>query len=216
MKFAEHLAAHITPEWRKQYIQYEALKEMLYAAVDQAPSIEESLLEPVGASLGLSGWCGTKKVMRGLETSKKSEFPVKSRVEIRQGVYYILFPLTAPVKLGKSPVTFVTKAECSLEKRRYWGLWGSGASPVFGGSVTMGYLDNTERQADYKLALVERKLISPGFHQLHMGEVFVSSSLLQPKSNLSKLINNFKCNEVELRLFCKVDFPVVDKKRPLK
>ncbi len=23
MKFAEHLAAHITPEWRKQYIQYE-------------------------------------------------------------------------------------------------------------------------------------------------------------------------------------------------
>ncbi|KAJ7409516.1 hypothetical protein BTVI_56422 [Pitangus sulphuratus] len=42
MKFAEHLAAHITPEWRKQYIQYEALKEMLYAAVDQAPSIEVS------------------------------------------------------------------------------------------------------------------------------------------------------------------------------
>lgn len=36
------------------------------------------------------------------------------------------------------------------------------------------------------------------------------------RSNLSKLINNFKCNEVELRLFCKVDFPVVDKKRPLK
>ena len=23
MKFTEHLAAHITPEWRKQYIQYE-------------------------------------------------------------------------------------------------------------------------------------------------------------------------------------------------
>uniref|UniRef100_A0A8C4V914 Xenotropic and polytropic retrovirus receptor 1 n=1 Tax=Falco tinnunculus TaxID=100819 RepID=A0A8C4V914_FALTI len=42
MKFAEHLAAHITPEWRKQYIQYEALKEMLYAAVDQAPSIEDT------------------------------------------------------------------------------------------------------------------------------------------------------------------------------
>ena len=26
MKFAEHLAAHITPEWRKQYIQYEVRK----------------------------------------------------------------------------------------------------------------------------------------------------------------------------------------------
>lgn len=24
MKFAEHLSAHITPEWRKQYITYEA------------------------------------------------------------------------------------------------------------------------------------------------------------------------------------------------
>lgn len=40
MKFTEHLAAHITPEWRKQYIQYEAFKDMLYAAQDQAPSIE--------------------------------------------------------------------------------------------------------------------------------------------------------------------------------
>nr|XP_061794885.1 xenotropic and polytropic retrovirus receptor 1 homolog isoform X2 [Nerophis lumbriciformis] len=40
MKFTEHLSAHITPEWRKQYIQYEAFKEMLYAAQDQAPSID--------------------------------------------------------------------------------------------------------------------------------------------------------------------------------
>ncbi|KAG5847954.1 hypothetical protein ANANG_G00131760 [Anguilla anguilla] len=40
MKFTEHLSAHITPEWRKQYIQYEAFKEMLYSAQDQAPSTE--------------------------------------------------------------------------------------------------------------------------------------------------------------------------------
>ncbi|XP_025758651.1 xenotropic and polytropic retrovirus receptor 1a [Oreochromis niloticus] len=40
MKFAEHLSSHITPEWRKQYLQYEAFKDMLYAAQDQAPSIE--------------------------------------------------------------------------------------------------------------------------------------------------------------------------------
>lgn len=26
MKFAEHLSAHITPEWRKQYINYEVCK----------------------------------------------------------------------------------------------------------------------------------------------------------------------------------------------
>ncbi|PNF32044.1 Xenotropic and polytropic retrovirus receptor 1 [Cryptotermes secundus] len=40
MKFAEHLSAHITPEWRKQYISYEELKAMLYAAVEEAPSAE--------------------------------------------------------------------------------------------------------------------------------------------------------------------------------
>ncbi|KAF7265347.1 hypothetical protein GWI33_021236 [Rhynchophorus ferrugineus] len=40
MKFAEHLSAHITPEWRKQYINYEEMKAMLYMAVEQAPSAE--------------------------------------------------------------------------------------------------------------------------------------------------------------------------------
>ncbi|XP_969695.2 solute carrier family 53 member 1 [Tribolium castaneum] len=44
MKFTEHLCAHITPEWRKQYINYEEMKAMLYAAVEQAPSAE--LVEP--------------------------------------------------------------------------------------------------------------------------------------------------------------------------
>ncbi|XP_066586016.1 solute carrier family 53 member 1-like isoform X2 [Prorops nasuta] len=40
MKFAEHLSAHITPEWRKQYINYEEMKALLYAAVEQAPSTD--------------------------------------------------------------------------------------------------------------------------------------------------------------------------------
>ncbi|GLV32101.1 uncharacterized protein CBL_11943 [Carabus blaptoides fortunei] len=40
MKFAEHLSAHITPEWRKQYINYEEMKAMLYLAVEEAPSSE--------------------------------------------------------------------------------------------------------------------------------------------------------------------------------
>ncbi|VDO10062.1 unnamed protein product [Rodentolepis nana] len=34
MKFSEHLSAHITPEWRKQYIEYEALKGVLYKGLD--------------------------------------------------------------------------------------------------------------------------------------------------------------------------------------
>lgn len=41
MKFAEHLSAHITPEWRKQYINYEKMKSLLYNSVEQAPSAEE-------------------------------------------------------------------------------------------------------------------------------------------------------------------------------
>lgn len=44
MKFAEHLTAHITPEWRKQYIHYEDMKAILYQAVEQAPSAE--VVEP--------------------------------------------------------------------------------------------------------------------------------------------------------------------------
>ncbi|GAB0090413.1 xenotropic and polytropic retrovirus receptor 1 [Sergentomyia squamirostris] len=44
MKFAEHLSAHITPEWRKQYISYEEMKTMLYEAIEQSPSAE--LVDP--------------------------------------------------------------------------------------------------------------------------------------------------------------------------
>ena len=40
MKFAEHLSAHITPEWRKQYISYEEMKSMLYNAMERQPSCE--------------------------------------------------------------------------------------------------------------------------------------------------------------------------------
>lgn len=42
MKFAEHLSAHITPEWRKQYIEYEAMKAMIYTAREQAPPLEDN------------------------------------------------------------------------------------------------------------------------------------------------------------------------------
>ncbi|KAJ8038923.1 Xenotropic and polytropic retrovirus receptor 1-like [Holothuria leucospilota] len=41
MKFSEHLAAHLTPEWRKQYIRYEALKDLLYQATENAPQPDD-------------------------------------------------------------------------------------------------------------------------------------------------------------------------------
>ncbi|CAF1573855.1 unnamed protein product, partial [Didymodactylos carnosus] len=36
MKFAEHLAAHVTPEWHSQYIRYDEMKDLLNAAVEKA------------------------------------------------------------------------------------------------------------------------------------------------------------------------------------
>ena len=40
MKFGETLATLLTPEWRTQYIEYEALKSQLYQAQEEAPSAE--------------------------------------------------------------------------------------------------------------------------------------------------------------------------------
>ena len=40
MKFAKHLRTNITPEWQKQYIQYEEMKAMLYEALKLTPSVE--------------------------------------------------------------------------------------------------------------------------------------------------------------------------------
>ena len=37
MKFAEHLSDHITPEWRKQYIEYDEMKDVLYKAIENQP-----------------------------------------------------------------------------------------------------------------------------------------------------------------------------------
>ena len=54
MKFGEHLAANITPEWRKQYIQYEEMKSMLYAALEEAPSAEDVEEDEVGGYSDIS------------------------------------------------------------------------------------------------------------------------------------------------------------------
>ena len=56
MKFAEHLAAHITPEWRKQYIEYEEMKTMLYKAMETQISAEGKR-RPVSTFLLLIASC---------------------------------------------------------------------------------------------------------------------------------------------------------------
>ncbi|VDK81198.1 unnamed protein product [Onchocerca ochengi] len=41
MKFGEQLSSHLTPEWRKQYIDYEGLKSMLYEIMADLPTEPE-------------------------------------------------------------------------------------------------------------------------------------------------------------------------------
>lgn len=38
MRFGEQLLNHLTPEWRKQYIQYEELKDILYEIFIEMPT----------------------------------------------------------------------------------------------------------------------------------------------------------------------------------
>ncbi|UMM22662.1 hypothetical protein L5515_003771 [Caenorhabditis briggsae] len=41
MKFGEQLASHLTPEWRKQYIDYERLKNLLYDDMMEVPADDD-------------------------------------------------------------------------------------------------------------------------------------------------------------------------------
>ena len=43
MKFGEQLVTHVTPEWRKQYLQYEELKEFLYEQLKKLPTFDDEL-----------------------------------------------------------------------------------------------------------------------------------------------------------------------------
>ena len=64
MKFAEHLSAHITPEWRKQYITYEAcIRRMFETKTKGRPhSTVQSVFR---ASLKIMGRCVGHIIMRG-------------------------------------------------------------------------------------------------------------------------------------------------------
>ena len=37
MRFAQHLSSHLTPEWRKHYIDYDDLKKRIYEMVGGSP-----------------------------------------------------------------------------------------------------------------------------------------------------------------------------------
>ncbi len=41
MRFAQHLSSHLTPEWRKHYIDYDKLKKMIYEMVGEAVPVDD-------------------------------------------------------------------------------------------------------------------------------------------------------------------------------
>ena len=48
MRFAHHLSSHLTPEWRKHYIDYDDLKRRVYEMIGKKPQTtaeDEELLE---------------------------------------------------------------------------------------------------------------------------------------------------------------------------
>ncbi|CAF96668.1 unnamed protein product, partial [Tetraodon nigroviridis] len=143
MKFTEHLSAHITPEWRKQYIQYEAFKEMLYAAQDQAPSIEvtdEDTVKRYYAKFEEKFFQTCEKELAKINTfysgNDCDEGPFtafsceKSKILSRLGcdcteeganVVFITFVLLSPEKLAEAQRRFATlqnELQSSLDAQR--------------------------------------------------------------------------------------------------
>lgn len=53
MRFAQHLSSHLTPEWRKHYIDYDDLKRRIYEMVGGSPGVGEEEED----SNAREGWC---------------------------------------------------------------------------------------------------------------------------------------------------------------
>ena len=60
MRFAAHLMSHLTPEWRKQYIDYDSLKKMVYQMVGRVEAVNEADIEMEDPTdlLASEGKCG--------------------------------------------------------------------------------------------------------------------------------------------------------------
>ncbi len=41
MRFSSHLSSHLTPEWKKHYIDYDGLKKMVYAMVGHSSAADQ-------------------------------------------------------------------------------------------------------------------------------------------------------------------------------
>ncbi|XP_049270143.1 xenotropic and polytropic retrovirus receptor 1 homolog isoform X5 [Rhipicephalus sanguineus] len=160
MKFTEHLAAHITPEWRKQYISYEEMKTMLYGAVERAPSaevVEQSVITRYLASFDEEFFQYCDK-----ELAKINTFYSEKLAEATRKFSNLKSELN----------NYISK----LESHR---LSGSGAAG--GGGGRLGLMRAFDRQAQ------EVKIHTRKIHDLKLAfsEFYLSLILLQNYQNLN-------------------------------
>ncbi|KAL1482065.1 hypothetical protein MTO96_015099 [Rhipicephalus appendiculatus] len=160
MKFTEHLAAHITPEWRKQYISYEEMKTMLYGAVERAPSaevVEQSVITRYLASFDEEFFQYCDK-----ELAKINTFYSEKLAEATRKFSNLKSELN----------NYISK----LESHRL-----SGSAAAGGGGGRLGLMKAFDRQAQ------EVKIHTRKIHDLKLAfsEFYLSLILLQNYQNLN-------------------------------
>ncbi|KAK9877227.1 hypothetical protein WA026_016974 [Henosepilachna vigintioctopunctata] len=110
MKFAEHLSAHITPEWRKQYINYEEMKAMLYMTVEGAPSqesVEPEILKRHFANFDEQFFHYCDKELKKINTFYSEKFAEATRK---------FATLQAELKVAMSDITHRKRRETNVKK----------------------------------------------------------------------------------------------------
>nr|XP_018899350.1 PREDICTED: xenotropic and polytropic retrovirus receptor 1 homolog [Bemisia tabaci]XP_018899351.1 PREDICTED: xenotropic and polytropic retrovirus receptor 1 homolog [Bemisia tabaci] len=99
MKFAEHLSAHITPEWRKQYINYDEMKLMLSKVIEEAPSPES--VEPEIITRHFSQFDENFFLYCDKELQKINVFYAEKLAEATRKYASLCVELKAALELGK-------------------------------------------------------------------------------------------------------------------
>ncbi|MFH4977132.1 hypothetical protein AB6A40_003841 [Gnathostoma spinigerum] len=108
MKFGEQLASHLTPEWRKQYIRYEALKSLLYDINLEVPIEEGAARERYIAQMDENFFEVCEK-----ELTKINLF-FSQKIAEAQGKYY---ELTAELQSFKDFVQAGPESERTAQSR---------------------------------------------------------------------------------------------------
>jgi SPX domain protein involved in polyphosphate accumulation len=95
IKFGAHLSAHLTPEWRSQYLQYEAMVAILYAAVDRAPLDREIIRHRYFSRINerFFTYCNKELLKMNVFFGEKLSESIRRFEELRRELNYFKKPL---------------------------------------------------------------------------------------------------------------------------